>query len=91
VDVASEVFAPRLQVAYQRRAIEDDGNVVHIECDTGLIGDSGDVQDGIGGAAGRGHHGAGILERLSGDNIAWEGGATQHGFGNDAAGATHHI
>jgi hypothetical protein len=29
-----------------------------------------------------------MKERLSGDNVAREGGATQHGLGDDAAGAT---
>jgi hypothetical protein len=41
VDVTSEIFAPGLQVADQRSATEDDGDVVYVERDAGLVGDGG--------------------------------------------------
>jgi hypothetical protein len=88
VDVASEISATGLQVADQRRAGKNNGDVVYVERDARLVGDGGDVQDGIGGTASRSHHCAGILECLSGDDVAGKGGTAQHSLGDGAAGTT---
>src|SRR5207302_9527846 len=52
VNVAREIFATGLQIADQRRAGKDSCDVVDVKLDASLVGDGGDVQDGIGGAAG---------------------------------------
>ena len=87
VQVDGEVLAAGLQVADQRRAREDVGDVVEREADAGLVGDRRQVQAGVGGAAGRGHGGAGVLECLARHQIARQRAAVAQDLGGAAAGA----
>jgi hypothetical protein len=70
VHVARDEAAARLEVGEQRRAPQHLGHVVEIEADARLVRDRRDVQRRVGRAAGRGDHGAGILEALARDEIA---------------------
>ena len=62
--------AARLQIRDIGRALEDFGHIEEVEFQAALVGDGGQVQRGIGRAAGRRYDCRGVLQRLAGDDIA---------------------
>ena len=70
VQVLGEVFSARLHVGERGRALGDAREIVQREFDAGLVRDRGDVQPGIGRAAGRRDRGAGVLQALPRHQLA---------------------
>jgi hypothetical protein len=70
VEVLGHVFAAGLEVHEIGRVLEDVADVEQVEVDPGLVRDGGQVQPGVGGAAGAGHDPRRVFERLAGDDVA---------------------
>ena len=90
VEVGGHESAARLQVGQQRRALTDPIEVINVELNSQLTGDGEQMQDGIGGAAGRRDGGDGVLERVPGDDLAWTEVAPQQ-IHHQGAGAKSHL
>ena len=87
VHVDGIVLAARTQVADQRRALENPGDVVHGEADAGLVGDGRNVHAGIGRSAGRRDDGAGVLQAFDRNQVARQRTAALEDFHHRVAGA----
>src|SRR5205807_1531744 len=55
-----------------RRPARDPVELVDVELNTGFLGEGEQVEDGVGGAAGRHHAGDRVVQRLLGDDLARE-------------------
>ena len=67
--VLGGVLAAGGEVADEGRALGDAVEVFHGERDVELVRDGDEVQDGVGGAAGGGDGGDGVLDGLAGDDL----------------------
>jgi len=86
LDILRVVFAARLQVADQRRALEYRGHVVESEADAGFVRERGDVQRGVGRAAGGRDNGAGILQAPARHQVARQRAAAPQDLHDQRAG-----
>ena len=68
--ILGDITAARLQICDIRCLFEDFGDVEQIELDAAFMRDRRQMQRGIGGTAGGGDDGGGVLQRLAGDDIA---------------------
>ena len=68
--VLGDVAAGRLQIGDVGRALQHLGDGEQVEIDAAFMRDGREMQRGVGRAAGRSHHGSGILQRLAGDDVA---------------------
>ena len=70
VDVEGDVFSAGLEVGDVGGAAHDGEDVVHGEADAGFVGEGGEVEAGIGAAAGGGDDDGGVFEGFEGDDVA---------------------
>ena len=70
VEVFGDIGAARLHVDKVRRVAEDFADVFEEKVDTRLVRHRRKVQTGIGGPTGAGHDAGGVLERLTGTDVA---------------------
>src|SRR6185369_4340405 len=70
VQILRKKSSARLQVGEQRRAFSDASEIVEREADARFVRDRGDVQGGVGRAAGGGDGGAGVFQALLRDELA---------------------
>ena len=68
--VLGDITARRFQIRDIRCPFHDFGDGEQVEVDAAFMGDGGQMQRGVGRAAGRGDDGRGILQRFAGDDIA---------------------
>ena len=73
IEIGGDEAAARLQIREDRHAGVDAIEVLEAERHAHLARDRDQVQHGVGRAAGGGHGGDGVLERVAGDDAATAG------------------
>ena len=84
-NVGGQIAPAWLQVGDQRRARKHLGDVIEHEAQSGLMRDRGQVQAGIGRAAGCRHHRGRIFQGFAGDEVARQRAAARQNFGDALA------
>ena len=81
-DIGRQIAPARLQIREQRRAGRHFSDIIEREAQSGLIRNGGQMQPGIGRAAGCRHDRGCILQGFSGDEVARQRPAAREHFGD---------